>query len=92
MINFSPSSPKITQSTECNPQKDVLERIIEQNKAIWKAIVKINNKLDNLAGVQKKMIREDNLGKNSGRLLHAKYVLSSQKKPCTRHQKSLKEL
>jgi len=63
MINFSPSSPKITQSTECNPQKDVLERIIEQNKAIWKAIVKINNKLDNLAGVQKKMIREDNLGK-----------------------------
>jgi hypothetical protein len=91
----------------------VLERIIEQNKAIWKAIVKINNKLDNLAGVQKKLIREDNLGKKFWeviilkflwpltslflkyflyRLLHAKYVLSSQKKPCTRHQKSLKEL
>ena len=89
MINFSPSSPKIAQFTECkwsrffsgwcwvcemngkcyynligNPQKDVLERIIEQNKAIWNAILKVNKKLDNLTGVQKKMIREDSLGKN----------------------------
>ena len=47
-----------------NPQKDVLERIIEQNKAIWNAILKVNKKLDNLTGVQKKMIREDSLGKN----------------------------
>lgn len=64
MINFSPSSPKSAQITELGPQKDALERIIKQNKAIWSATLKINKKLDNLTGVQKKMIREDSLGKN----------------------------
>jgi hypothetical protein len=57
-----------------DPQKAVLERIIQQNKEIWGAILKLNRKVDNLFQLHKKMIREDDLGDKFWEVIIRKFL------------------
>jgi len=52
----------------------MLERINQQNKAIWDAILKINKKVDNLLRVHEKMIREDDLGDKFWEVIIRKFL------------------
>ena len=52
----------------------MLEWIIQQNKAIWCAILKLNKKVDDLLHVHKKMIREDDLEDKFWKIIIQKFL------------------